>query len=150
MKYRLDGAGVWSDSYDPADLGAGAHTVDVRQISGAGHASGVATLSFELVVVPTPVVTLLHDTGLNGSDGITTDASLSVDNIQQGATVQYRVDDAENWSDSYNPDDLAAGLHRVEVRQIDTARHFSESVSLSFELDNTLPPMTAQFRSGRL
>src|SRR6266702_4290271 len=104
---------------------------------------GNGTLSWATARVqiapPRPAVSLAHDTGVSGSDGITKDASVSISGVAHGATIQYSIDAGNTWTNAWN---ASEGDNHVLVRQVDIKGNVSSSSSLAFTLDTVAPNET--------
>ncbi|WP_414472095.1 Ig-like domain-containing protein [Microvirga sp. M2] len=137
VEYQVDN-GDWSEDYDPDELADGQHTVEVRATDAAGNVSGVATITFTLdtAAPAAPTVALTTDSGTAG-DLRTNDGALTVA-AENGATVEYRLDNGD-WSEDYDPDELADGQHTVEVRATDAAGNVSGVTTITFTLDTAAP-----------
>ena len=156
----LDGAG-WEYALDGGDwvsggaasngsavltvAGEGAHTVLVRQYDAAGNVSVVGTLAFTLdTLAPSvPVVGLVQDTGT--IDNITSNGQVVVSGLDGVSSWQYSIDSG-SWTAGAAAVDGQATLtvsgdraHTVQVRQVDAAGNASDSASLAFTLDTTVP-----------
>ena len=133
VQYSVDGGTTWTGSFTAVE---GANTVDVRQTDVAGNVSAVGTLTFTLdTTVAAPGVSLTNDTGTSNSDLITSDGTLTLANIEAGATVQYSVDGGTTWTGSFT---AVEGANTVEVRQTDIAGNTSAVGTLTFTLDTTI------------
>jgi len=75
---------------------------------------------------------LANDTGTSDSDGVTTDGTVNVSGLEDGAAWQYSVDGGTTWEDgSGNQFELAPGSYDdVLVRQTDVAGNTSANTSL--------------------
>lgn len=97
---------------------------------------GAFEFSLDTTAPDSPSVTLQSDTGIVG-DKITSDGTLSLGGVEQGATVQYSIDDGETWTNSFT---ALVGSNTVRVRQIDAAGNTSgASAAFGFILDNLSP-----------
>ncbi|MFC7332316.1 DUF4347 domain-containing protein, partial [Rhodocista pekingensis] len=87
------------------------------------------------------------DTGVSDSDGITTDTTLEIGNLEPGASWQYRLDDKGSWSAGSGTSlTLAEGVYAngsaVQVRQIDAAGNAGAVQTMSVTIDTTKPIVT--------
>lgn len=130
LEYRTVG-GEWSVTAPTPDEGA--NTFEVRQIDAAGNVSDATTIEFVLdTQVDAPVLSLTNDTGVSGSDGITKDATLTLNGVEDGATVEYSVD-GEEWTSTLPT--FVDGLVKVYARQTDIAGNHSDPSIVEFTLD---------------
>ncbi|WGS63476.1 VCBS domain-containing protein [Vibrio lentus] len=133
IEYSIDGGHTWSNTFTPQ---TGSNTVEVRQTDTAGNISTSSSLTFTLDnTVTAPSVSLTSDSGGSSSDKITNIGDLSVGGIEQGATVEYSIDNGVHWSTQFTP---AEGQNNVQVRQTDVAGNVSPSTSLSYTLDTQI------------
>ncbi|MEZ8696474.1 VCBS domain-containing protein, partial [Vibrio lentus] len=133
IEYSIDGGHTWSNTFTPQ---TGSNTVEVRQTDTAGNISTSSSLTFTLDNTATaPSVSLTSDSGGSSSDKITNVGDLSVGGIEQGATVEYSIDNGVHWSTQFTP---AEGQNNVQVRQTDVAGNVSPSTSLSYTLDTQI------------
>jgi Ca2+-binding RTX toxin-like protein len=140
--YTVDG-GLASASYT-APTADGVHTVLVTD---TGTAGGTATASISFTLdntIATPTVVLTSDTGSSNSDGITSNAALTVSPVAADVARTYTVDGGA-LSASYTAP-TAGGAHTVVVTDTDTAGN-TANASLSFTLDNTIATPTVALTS---
>ncbi|MGM0630143.1 MAG: Ig-like domain-containing protein, partial [Pseudomonadota bacterium] len=83
-----------------------------------------------------PGISLDNDTGSDASDGVTSDGSYSVGNVEAGATVEYSTDGGETWM-SEAPE-AVEGENTIRVRQTDEAGNVSDESDLTFTLDTNV------------
>lgn len=91
-----------------------------------------------------PSVTLTEDTGSSSTDMITMVGSVTLGNLESGASVEYSIDNGATWSGSFS---ATEGANTVLVRQTDAAGNVSDFTALSFTLDTTAPQLTPTFSS---
>ncbi|WP_232459311.1 Ig-like domain-containing protein, partial [Burkholderia ubonensis] len=109
--------------------------VQVRQTDIAGNTSAATSFSFTLdTSTAAPGVALATDSGSSASDHITNVGTLNLTGVENGATVQYSVDNGAHWSASFG---ALEGVNNVQVRQIDVAGNTSSATSFSFTLDTS-------------
>ncbi|OYU32459.1 MAG: hypothetical protein CFE39_03050 [Comamonadaceae bacterium PBBC2] len=92
-----------------------------------------------------PIVSLLHDTGANNADGITSDGRLKITGLESGATVQYSTtNEDDSWVvvQSVFAPDLTDGS-TVYVRQLDAAGNISDVTQFNVDLDATGPAIVS-------
>jgi hypothetical protein len=91
-----------------------------------------------------PTLVLLHDTGISGSDGITSDPSITFSTPASGDTLFYKVDGGgfSATVPAFATDHSADGPHTVSVEEQDTGGNVSPVSSLTFTLDTTPPLVT--------
>jgi len=145
IEYSTDGS-TWQSGCGNgfALSGDGEYTVRVRQVDEAGNASTETSLTFTLdqTAGARPSVSLHNDSG-NPGDGITTNGSVDISGIEDGATWEYKLSTASQWqSGSGNSIDFSSlndGEYTVEVRQVDVAGNQSLTGSTFFEVDTVDP-----------
>ncbi len=142
-QYSQDSGVNWmtGSGFSFALTGDGTKSVFVRQTDVAGNLSTNRALTFTLdTSVSTPILSLTNDTGSSNSDGITRDGSISIANLETGASWQYSQDGGVNWTTGSGAgltltDD---GYKSVMVRQTDVAGNTSLNSSvLTFTLKST-------------
>lgn len=93
----------------------------------------------DLIGLPAPGVSLLVDSGTDGSDRLTNDFRLSVTAVS-GASVEYSFDGV-TWTSTL-PGSLADGTYTIMVRQF-SGDDVSPSTDITFTYDTTAPtPLT--------
>ncbi|MDP2286675.1 MAG: Ig-like domain-containing protein, partial [Pseudohongiella sp.] len=119
--------------------GDGSKTVQVRQMDVAGNVSTAGSLSFTLdTTAPEgPGLSLALDTS-NGSDNITSSATINISGLESDATWQYSLD-GSTWSDGSGStiNVQEEGTYTLQVRQTDVAGNVSVIESLNFTLDTS-------------
>ncbi|WP_232444213.1 beta strand repeat-containing protein, partial [Burkholderia ubonensis] len=132
VQYSVDSGAHWSTSFNAVE---GVNNVQVRQIDVAGNTSSATSFSFTLdTSAAAPGVALTTDSGSSASDHITNVGTLNLTGVENGATVQYSVDNGAHWSTSFN---AVEGVNNVQVRQTDIAGNTSDPTSFSFTLDTS-------------
>ncbi|WP_232438745.1 Ig-like domain-containing protein, partial [Burkholderia ubonensis] len=132
VEYSTDGGHTWSTSFNATE---GLNDVQVRQTDIAGNTSSATSFSFTLdTSAAAPGVALTTDSGSSASDHITNVGTLNLTGVENGATVQYSVDNGAHWSTSFS---AVEGLNDVQVRQTDIAGNTSSATSFSFTLDTS-------------
>ncbi|WP_157650360.1 Ig-like domain-containing protein, partial [Burkholderia ubonensis] len=132
VEYSTDGGHTWSTSFNATE---GLNDVQVRQTDIAGNTSSATSFSFTLdTSAAAPGVALTTDSGISASDHITNVGTLNLTGVENGATVQYSVDNGVHWSTSFS---AVEGLNDVQVRQTDIAGNTSSATSFSFMLDTS-------------
>ncbi len=133
----------------PADLPDGAYQVTLSDTDAAGN-TGTATLDFTLDTKP-PVLTaaLAHDSGAQGSDGITNNPALTgtaeaggTVTILNGATVLGTTTAGPAGSWAFTPTGLADGSYTLTTSQTDAAGN-AGSATVGFTLSSAVPTVTA-------
>ncbi|MDP2283900.1 MAG: Ig-like domain-containing protein, partial [Pseudohongiella sp.] len=140
-EYSLDGS-TWTDGSGSsvAVEGSGEKTIRVRQTDQAGNVSDIESLSFTLdTSAPVaPSLALALDTN-NGSDNITSSATINISGLESDATWEYNLNGGSEWvagsGSSINVQE--EGSYTLQVRQTDLAGNVSNAGSLSFTLDTT-------------
>ncbi|WP_232453744.1 Ig-like domain-containing protein, partial [Burkholderia ubonensis] len=132
VEYSTDGGHTWSTSFNATE---GLNDVQVRQTDIAGNTSSATSFSFTLdTSAAAPGVALTTDSGSSASDHITNVGTLNLTGVENGATVQYSVDNGAHWSTSFS---ATEGLNDIQVRQTDVAGNTSDPTSFSFTLDTS-------------
>ena len=128
-------------TYTTATQQDGTYVYQVTGSDAAGNETALTpgvTVTIDSMAEP-PIVVLTNDTGVSNTDLITSDPSLTITNLETGATVQCSLDGGTTWHDwptGYAP---VEGENTVEVTQTDPAGHVSLPASLTFTLDTTAP-----------
>ncbi|WP_232458047.1 Ig-like domain-containing protein, partial [Burkholderia ubonensis] len=132
VEYSTDGGHTWNTSFNATE---GLNDIQVRQTDIAGNTSSATSFSFTLdTSAAAPGVALTIDSGSSAVDHITNVGTLNLTGVENGATVQYSVDNGAHWSTSFS---AVEGLNDVQVRQIDVAGNTSSATSFSFTLDTS-------------
>ncbi|PAJ77117.1 hypothetical protein CJO71_30690, partial [Burkholderia ubonensis] len=127
VQYSVDSGAHWSTSFNAVE---GVNNVQVRQIDIAGNTSAATSFSFTLdTSAAAPGVALTTDSGSSTSDHITNVGTLNLTGVENGATVQYSVDNGAHWSTSFS---AVEGTNNVQVRQTDVAGNTSAATSFNF------------------
>ncbi|WP_334045060.1 beta strand repeat-containing protein, partial [Burkholderia ambifaria] len=111
VQYSVDNGAHWNTSFSAVER---LNNVQVRQIDVAGNTSSATSLSFTLdTSAAAPGVALSSDSGSSAADHITNVGTLNVTGIENGATVQYSIDNGAHWNTSFS---AVEGLNNVQVR----------------------------------
>ncbi|QYJ82931.1 VCBS domain-containing protein [Shewanella aegiceratis] len=127
---------------DLSSLPDGELTISVRGQDVAGNQASASSSQFNGLPlslntnIPPLTLALTHDTGKSSSDGITTDASLTIGGQLAGMRVEYSIDGGQHWQSQFTP---VQGHNQLWVRQTDAFGHASPHAQLDFELDNQAP-----------
>nr|WP_258406991.1 VCBS domain-containing protein [Shewanella rhizosphaerae] len=127
---------------DLSSLPDGELTISVRGQDVAGNQASASSSQFNGLPlslntnIPPLTLALTHDTGQSSSDGITTDASLTIGGQLAGMRVEYSIDGGQHWQSQFTP---VQGHNQLWVRQTDAFGHASPHTQLDFELDNQAP-----------
>ncbi|UDM37519.1 Ig-like domain-containing protein [Acinetobacter haemolyticus] len=95
-----------------------------------------------------PTVSLLSDTGASPTDGVTSNGTVSVGNLESGANWSYSTDGGTTWlPGTDNTFTLAEGTYpagTIKVKQTDASGNESSTTSLvnSIVVDTTAPQVT--------
>ncbi|WP_244110154.1 beta strand repeat-containing protein, partial [Burkholderia ambifaria] len=132
VQYSIDNGAHWNTSFSAVE---GLNNVQVRQIDVAGNTSSATSFGFTLdTSAAAPGVALTTDSGTSATDHITNVGTLSLSGIENGATVQYSIDNGAHWSTSFS---AVQGVNNVQVREIDIAGNTSSATSFNFTLDTS-------------
>ncbi len=131
---------TWSYVLTPADItamGQGGETISATATIGGVAATTTRSIVVDTVAPVTPIFALVNDTGSSDSDGITSDARVSVTGTEAGASVEYSTDGGGTWSRSFTP---VSGSNSVQTRQTDAAGNVSaSSAPFQFTLMTSVP-----------
>ncbi|WP_189445499.1 Ig-like domain-containing protein, partial [Salinicola rhizosphaerae] len=126
-----DDDGNWS--FTPDDPLPDGTEIEVVAQDPAGNTSQPATGTID-ASAEAPTAALANDTGVNGSDGITTDGTVNVGNLEDGATWEYSVDGGQTWTAGNGTSfELPEGNYAdgdIQVRQTDAVGNVSDVASL--------------------
>ncbi|MGG5488436.1 hypothetical protein SDR43_00005, partial [Ochrobactrum sp. BD61] len=126
-------------------LGIGAAAGIIAAASGSGDDDSDDGIGVDRDPPGTLVVALENDTGLPG-DGITSDGTVIVDGLEEGATWQYSTDGGRTWHDgngaSFELEPGAYGDGDILVRQIDSAGNVGSATPLGPVTIDLTPPTT--------
>jgi hypothetical protein len=148
-EYRIDG-GDWrvgkGDTLASAALHEGSQTVDVRQSDLAGNVSEIDSIDVTLDATP-PDAALsaarTQDGGLAPNHLINATGYVSIDNLEQDATWEYKVNGDDHWrhggGHQLSSRVLDEGENTVQIRQVDAAGNAGEATTTLVDLDATAP-----------
>ncbi len=152
-QYSVDSGNSWTigsgTSFTLNEGTYGADQVQVRQTDVAGNISDVTSndsaIQVDLTDPNTLSLALSVDTGSSDSDGITNNNTLTVADLEAGATWQYSVDSGNSWTTgsgtSFTLDEGTYTVDQVQVRQTDVAGNISDITSndSAIQVDLTAP-----------
>ena len=142
-QYSVNGGAFMAGSGASIDLGGeGTFDVTVKQTDEAGNVSGTSTALHVVVdqTIATPGLTLLADTGVSNSDGITNDHTINVTGIESGADWEYSLNGGAFTAGVGSTIVLGAdGDYSVVARQTDVAGNVATTQALSVTLDTSAP-----------
>ncbi|WP_157958482.1 Ig-like domain-containing protein, partial [Salinicola lusitanus] len=135
--------GSYSVPLDPALTNGEGVTATATDAAGNESYPTNATAP-DLTAPDAPTAILANDTGLNDGDGITSDATVNVGGIEDGAIWEYSIDGGDSWiTGTGNSFELPEGDYDngvVQVRQTDAAGNTSDLVTLGpVSVDQTAP-----------
>jgi hypothetical protein len=146
--YSLDGGGSWTpgsgSSFDLADGRYESGQVQVRQTDRAGNSSGIHSIESPFTIdtrVALPALSLAADTGSSAADRITSNSTILVSGLEDGASWQYSLNGGSSWltgsGTSFVLADGSYGPAQVQVRQTDRAGNAStaNTTFAAFTLD---------------
>ncbi|MFM7084437.1 MAG: hypothetical protein ACKOW3_05480 [Hyphomicrobium sp.] len=130
IEYSFNDGMNWSTTYMPQE---GFNKVLIRQTDNAGNISNATSLSFTLdTLALAPTVNLASDSGLSTSDKITNSGALTVSGLENGAKVEYSIDNGSTWLGSFI---ASEGTNNVLIRQTDVVGNVSSATAMAFTLD---------------
>jgi hypothetical protein len=100
-----------------------------------------------------PSLALKRDTGPDATDGITSDSTITVSDLDPDATWRYSLDGGKTWHTGTGTEFTAGrfdGAHDVQVMQTDQAGRVSEVARLVFALDTGAPSLSLKHDTARL
>src|SRR5699024_9030392 len=111
---------------------------------GANETSHNFGLTIDITPPDAPTLELAEDTGSDDSDGITSNGTVTVDNLEDGATWEYSTDGGTTWDDGTGTSfELPEGEYadgKVLARQTDKAGNISGNGELGpVTVDTTSP-----------
>ncbi|MFX1681225.1 Ig-like domain-containing protein [Mitsuaria sp. CC2] len=99
-----------------------------------------------------PTLALKRDTGSDANDGVTSDSTITVSGLEQGASWRYSLDGGKTWHVGHGSeisDIRFDGDHKVQVDQTDQAGNVSDATSLTFTLDTGAPRLSLKNDTAR-
>ncbi len=130
-------APTYSATASLLDSGNLYHAVFTNSEGSAASAAAMLTvMPLDTTPPVAPGVALAQDTGSSSTDKITQVGTLTLSNVETGASVAYSSDNGMSWSADFN---ATEGLNTVLVHQTDAAGNVSDATSFSFTLDTTSP-----------
>ncbi len=148
-EFSTNGGTTWTAFTGSSFLvpgGDGARTVIVRQTDAAGNISPSSpplVFTVDTTAPAAPTLALVADTGASATDGITSNANVSVSNLAVGTIREFSTNGGTSWT-AFTGSSFAVpggdGARSVIVRQIDVAGNISpSSAPLAFTLDTSSP-----------
>ncbi len=141
-EYSLDGGSSWTAGSGTSLTlpGDGEKSLIIRQTDIAGNTSPEAYFEYTLDnSVSTPSMALVSDTGASSSDHITSDGTVEVTDLEDGASWQYSTNGGATWTNGSDTSFTLSGdgAKSVIARQTDLAGNTSTvSPAFTFVLDN--------------
>ena len=132
--YSING-GAPSSSY-VAPTADGTYTVTVTDTDAAGNSASASTTFTLDKTIATPTISLVSDSGVSNSDGLTNNAALNVSAAAADVTRTYVVNGGAPSSSYVAP--TTDGTYTVTVTDTDTAGNTATS-AVTFTLDTTIP-----------
>ncbi|TFH68842.1 hypothetical protein E3W66_02500 [Gammaproteobacteria bacterium LSUCC0057] len=150
-EYSLDGGSNWSsgdssdNSFELADGVYDSGDVLVRQTDIAGNVSSNGALA--AATIDTQISSTDSSVNDGDSDGLTNDATVTVDNIEAGASWEYSTDSGGSWTagsgSSFELSDGSYADDEIRVRQTDVAGNTSNEELLdAIEVDSSVATPT--------
>ncbi|WP_306392884.1 Ig-like domain-containing protein [Telluria beijingensis] len=152
---KVDGKALnWLDELP--ELDDGTYTFAVRQRDAAGNEgmSDQITFTLDRSEPGTPTLRLAEDTGSDAKDGVTSDGTVVIENLDTAAGTgwQYSTNGGETWTFSevntltgtaeFELANLHAKSGTFQVRQVDAAGNAGKAASLDFTLLTGKPTWT--------
>jgi len=139
-----NGSGAWSFDYTGTTLAEGSYTFTAKATDVAGNVSALSsglTVTIDTTAPAVPAVTgISTDTGVNSTDGITTDTTLVINGTGPASTLievfmggisigTATSDGTGAWSFDYTGTSLALGSYVFTAKSKDTAGNLSAASS---------------------
>lgn len=138
-QYQLDG-GAWQTGVGSSfHLTAGSHSYLIRHTDKAGNVAETTLNATLDTSVSTLQVQLTDDTGVSNSDNISQLVGLAVNNVEDGALIEYSTN-GTTWSSTAPT--AQEGSNTVWVRQTDKAGNISASQQIQFINDTQIQTPT--------
>nr|WP_283812822.1 Ig-like domain-containing protein [Bradyrhizobium tropiciagri] len=145
----LNGAGedIYTATFTPdvSDVLSGWVQVSSSVYADATGNSNTAsnTISFDgdTKVPAAPTLALHQDSGVSGTDHVTSNPLIDYVKSDPADSLQYKVDGAASFSNDM-PTSFADGAHTVSIQEVDHAGNVSAISSLTFTLDTVAPHLT--------
>ena len=153
------GAGTWSFDYTGTTLAAGSYAFKAQATDLAGNTSGDSAVFMVVVDTSAPaapaVTAITTDTGVSGSDGVTSDITLILSGTAEAASTITVYKDGTSigtatasgagaWSFDYTGTTLAAGSYTFKARATDLAGNISgDSPVFAVVVDTSAPAAPA-------
>ncbi|WP_216076367.1 Ig-like domain-containing protein [Acinetobacter indicus] len=137
---------VAAGSYVSATTGKLGEAGQLQQLVGGVYEN--TNITGDTQVPDAPTVSLLSDTGASPTDGVTSNGTVSVGNLESGANWSYSTDGGTTWlPGTDNTFTLAEGTYpagTIKVKQTDASGNESSTTSLvnSIVVDTTPPQVT--------
>lgn len=152
---NADGGGVWAFDNTLSDLTSGSHSITAKTTDLAGN-TGLESVPFvvtiDIIAPNAPVISgIINDSGVNGADGITNDATIVVEGtaeansnveiffggISKGTT---NTDAFGDWSFDYTGTTLTEGAHVITAKAKDDVGNISSaSLPYNITIDTSTP-----------
>ncbi|MCM2503389.1 Ig-like domain-containing protein [Aureimonas altamirensis] len=150
---QTDDARVYTALFTPQAGYEGSITVAVlanswQSASGAGGTAAQSQpIAIDTILPSAPTIALVEDTGVDGSDGVTTNGEIRFTFAEQGGHVQYSLNSGLTWTDASSDTVLLPdGVYEangVRARVRDASGNVSGEVTMpAMTIDNTRPGVT--------
>lgn len=150
-QYSIDAGKTWLNGtaanfmLNEGTYAAGQVQVRVQDV--AGNVSLVTQNAQALVIdttAPNPAtLALANDTGISNTDGITSDGTINVTDVEAGATWQYSTDGGQTWKAGSNSSFVVANgtyeAGQIKVRVTDLAGNSKDSSMSKIVVSSTGP-----------
>ena len=136
--------GAWTGDFGLTSLTDGPLTVSVSGTDAAGNSVSASTTVVLDATVTMPLLTLASDTGILGTDGITSVGTVNVGGLEAGASWQYSTDNGTTWVNGTGSSLTLSGdgTKSVLVQQTDAAGNTSAPATLDLTLDTSIATPT--------
>ncbi|MBR0870796.1 carboxypeptidase regulatory-like domain-containing protein [Bradyrhizobium tropiciagri] len=107
----------------------------------SGTASNIVNFTGDTRAPAAPALALHQDTGVSGTDGITSNPLIDTIKSDPAGTLLYKADGAPSFSATV-PAFSGDGQHTLSVVEVDAAGNVGPPSSLTFTLDTTAPTVS--------
>ncbi|ODA33839.1 Ig-like domain-containing protein [Veronia pacifica] len=154
-EYSLDSGVTWvtgqNTSFNVPEGEYGANEVQIRHIDKAGN---VVDTKLAAITIDTTVerltFSLRDDTGSSASDKVTSNSTIDISNLEQGASWQYSLDAGETWitgqGTSFTLPEGVYATNQIQLRHTDKTGNVADTLLPEITIDKTVENLTYSLR----